>query len=105
MENFSQAFGISGCESIAIFVAQNQGAKIPPRPVRLPPGVRHGGRHRILFSLLLFFGGGQLVLPFLDGEAESAALGALLPAADGLLLLSVLYGTAPMWGTTGALDE
>ena len=24
----------------------------------------------------LFFGGGQLVLPFLDGEAESAALGA-----------------------------
>ena len=29
-----------------------------------------------LFSLLLFFGGGQLVLPFLDGEAESAALGA-----------------------------
>ena len=27
IENFSQAFGISGCEAIAIFVAQNQGAK------------------------------------------------------------------------------
>ena len=27
VENFSQAFGISGCEAIAIFVAQNQGAK------------------------------------------------------------------------------
>ena len=27
VENFSQAFGIVGCESIAIFVAQNQGAK------------------------------------------------------------------------------
>ncbi|MEI3141177.1 MAG: MATE family efflux transporter [Lawsonibacter sp.] len=26
VENFTQAFGISGCESIAIFVAQNQGA-------------------------------------------------------------------------------
>ena len=32
VENFSQAFGISGCESIAIFVAQNQGAKNTAAP-------------------------------------------------------------------------
>ena len=66
VENFSQAFGISGCESIAIFVAQNQGAKKYRRALS---GFLRG-------SVMLFFGGGQLVLPFLDGEAESAALGA-----------------------------
>ncbi|MFR6187188.1 MAG: MATE family efflux transporter [Lawsonibacter sp.] len=32
VENFSQAFGISGCESIAIFVAQNQGQKNTAAP-------------------------------------------------------------------------
>lgn len=77
MENFSQAFGISGCESIAIFVAQNQGAKKYRRALS---GFLRGSVMVVgigfLFSLLLFFGGGQLVLPFLDGEAESAALGA-----------------------------
>ena len=77
VENFSQAFGISGCESIAIFVAQNQGAKKYRRALS---GFLRGSVMVVgigfLFSLLLFFGGGQLVLPFLDGEAESAALGA-----------------------------
>lgn len=77
VENFSQAFGSSGCEAIAIFVAQNQGARKYRRALS---GFLRGAAIVVgigfLFSLLLFFGGGQLVLPFLDGEAESAALGA-----------------------------
>ena len=63
VENFSQAFGISGCESIRHFVAQNQGQKYR----RALSGFLRGSVMVVgigfLFSLLLFFGGGQLVLP------------------------------------------
>lgn len=34
LENFAQAFGISGCESVAIFIAQNKGAKQERRMVQ-----------------------------------------------------------------------
>ena len=75
VENFSQAFGISGCEAIAIFVAQNQGAKKHRRAL---DGFRNGAVMvvgiGVVFSLLLTFGGHALVTPFLDGE--SIALGA-----------------------------
>ena len=68
VENFSQAFGISGCESIARKYRRALSGFL--RGAAIVVGIG------FLFSLLLFFGGGQLVLPFLDGEAESAALGA-----------------------------
>ena len=77
VENFSQAFGISGCEAIAIFVAQNQGAKKHRRAL---DGFRNGAVMvvgiGVVFSLLLTFGGHALVTPFLDGDGESIALGA-----------------------------
>ena len=77
IENFSQAFGISGCESIAIFVAQNQGAKQHRRALQ---GFFQGSAMvvgiGILFSLLLVLKGGALATPFLDGETESIALAA-----------------------------
>lgn len=34
VENFTQAFGISGCDAMAIFIAQNQGAGQPRRALR-----------------------------------------------------------------------
>ena len=77
VENFSQAFGISGCEAIAIFVAQNQGAKKHRRAL---DGFWNGAAMvvgiGVVFSLLLTFGGHALVTPFLDGDGESIALGA-----------------------------
>ena len=75
VENFSQAFGISGCESIAIFVAQNQGAKKYRRALS---GFLRGSVMVVgigfLFSLLLFFGG---VLGGLDGGVDGGLIGVL----------------------------
>ena len=34
VENFFQAFGLSGCEAMAIFIAQNRGARQPRRALR-----------------------------------------------------------------------
>ena len=77
IENFSQAFGSSGCEAIAIFVAQNQGAGKHRRALT---GFLRGGLIVVvigaIFSLLLTVSGGILVTPFLSGEEESIALGA-----------------------------
>lgn len=77
IENFSQAFGISGCEAIAIFVAQNQGAG---KYRRATQGFYRGGSIvvgiGVLFSFLLSLGGHILVLPFLNGEPDAIVLGA-----------------------------
>lgn len=77
VENFSQAFGISGCEAIAIFVAQNQGAG---KYRRATQGFYRGGAIvvgiGVLFSFLLSLGGHILVLPFLNGEPDAIVLGA-----------------------------
>lgn len=77
IENFSQAFGISGCEAIAIFVAQNQGAG---KYRRATQGFYRGGAIvvgiGVLFSFLLSLGGHILVLPFLNGEPDAIVLGA-----------------------------
>ena len=77
VENFSQAFGSSGCEAIAIFVAQNQGAGKHRRALN---GFLRGGAMvlaiGLLFSVLLALEGRALVSPFLAGEEESIALGA-----------------------------
>ena len=77
VENFSQAFGSSGCEAIAIFVAQNQGAGKHRRALN---GFLRGGAMvlaiGLLFSVLLALEGRALVSPFLAGEEEGIALGA-----------------------------
>ena len=76
IENFSQAFGISGCEAIAIFVTQNQGAG---KYRRATQGFYRGGAIvvgiGVLFSFLLSLGGHILVLPFLNGEPDAIVLG------------------------------
>ena len=77
IENFSQAFGTSGCEAIAIFVAQNQGAHKYRRALDgFLRGLAIVASVGILFSLLLAFASHALVAPFLSGEEESIALGA-----------------------------
>ena len=75
IENFSQAFGISGCEAIAIFVAQNQGAKEYRRAkdgflrgMAIVTGIG------VVFSFLLALFGEPLVTIFLD-EPVSITLG------------------------------
>ncbi len=77
VENFIQAFGISGSESIAIFVAQNLGAKEEDRAMG---GFLRGSAMLIsvgvIFSAALVLWGGWFVLPFLEqGDAMSAAMG------------------------------
>lgn len=78
VENFSQAFGASGCEAIAIFVAQNRGAGKIQRALQ---GFLRGLAIQISvglgFSVLMHAAGEALVLPFLAGaDWESVAQGA-----------------------------
>ena len=76
VENFTQAFGISGCESIAIFVAQNQGA----------------GKHRRALSG--FVRGGALVIS--TGLIFSALLHLFAPAFSAVFLeLSLIHISEP----------
>lgn len=77
VENFIQAFGISGCESIAIFVSQNKGAKQDDRALK---GFLRGAvlvvGIGVAFSAALVLGGNLFVLPFLNTEETAArALG------------------------------
>ena len=76
VENFTMAFGSSGCEALAIFVAQNQGARKYRRAL---DGFLRGGAIVVgiglLFSLLLTVEGRLFVTPFLVGQEESIALG------------------------------
>lgn len=77
VENFIQAFGISGCESIAIFVSQNKGAKQDDRALK---GFLRGAvlvvGIGVAFSAALVLGGNLFVLPFLNAEETAArALG------------------------------
>lgn len=73
VENFIQAFGISGSESIGIFVAQNRGAKQNQRALQ---GFFRGAALVIctglFFSVALVLGGDLFVMPFLD-LTETAA--------------------------------
>ena len=77
VENFIQAFGISGCESIAIFVSQNKGAKEEKRALQ---GFFKGGTlvigMGVFFSIALVLWGDLFVIPFLgSGEAQARILG------------------------------
>lgn len=93
VENFTQAFGISGCEAIAIFVAQNQGARQYCRAERgflrgfaMVTGIGLG------FSALLSLGGRWLVTPFLAGDGTSIALGASYLRLMGLFYFLSFIG-------------
>lgn len=75
VENFIQAFGISGSESIGIFVAQNRGAKQEKRALH---GFLQGGALVIgtgfFFSAALILGGDCFVIPFLGAEELQARI-------------------------------
>lgn len=75
VENFIQAFGISGCESIAIFVSQNKGAKEEKRALQ---GFFKGAvlvvGMGIFFSFALVLGGDLFVIPFLGAEEAQARI-------------------------------
>ena len=75
IENFIQAFGISGCESIAIFVAQNKGAGKEKRALQ---GLVRGGTIVIgtglAFSLLMRLAAGPLSAVFLKPGTQAMAL-------------------------------
>ena len=92
VENFSQAFGISGCEAIAIFVAQNQGAKKHRRAL---DGFRNGAAMvvgiGVVFSLLLTFGAPRPGDPLPGRGRGEHRPGRLVSALDGPLLLPVLH--------------
>ena len=88
VENFTQAFGISGCESIAIFVAQNQGAA-----KRLSPGRGPGHLHRPYLLRPAPPVRPRLLRRLSGGRQRGAGAVQLLSAADGLVLLAVLHRT------------
>ena len=117
IENFIQAFGISGCESIAIFVAQNKGAGKEKRALQ---GLVRGGTIVIgtglAFSLLMRLAAGPLSAVFLKPGTQAMAL-----SVSYLQLISWFYflsfvghtfvgwyrGTGRMnitfWGTTAQI--
>lgn len=86
IENFTQAFGMSGCEAIAIFVAQNRGAGEERRAVR---GFRMWAAVTIGTGLLFSAAMGLFAVPmarlFLDGGEG------LAPCASYLQLISWFY--------------
>lgn len=88
VENFVQAFGLSGSEAIAIFVAQNRGAGQNRRAMS---GLVKGGAILvglgIPLSALLCFAARPLLYPFLfQDTSESLAVG-----ASYLVLISWFY--------------
>ena len=114
VENFTQAFGISGCEAIAIFVAQNVGAGDRKRALQ---GFARGAGMVLstgaFFALLLFFAGVPLSSLFLQPGSRDAALCAsylrnialfYLLSFTGHTCVGWFRGTGRMnitfWGTT-----
>ena len=75
VENFIQAFGISGCEATAIFIAQNRGAGEEQRTLQ---GFLRGfsllTAMGLLFSLLMHLQARPLSVLFLGNDLESVAL-------------------------------
>lgn len=75
LENFTQAFSISGCEAIAIFVAQNKGAGMRERAIQ---GFQRGAAIIIaiglLFSSLMILAARPMTALFLDWSGDSTEL-------------------------------
>lgn len=86
VENFIQAFGISGCEATAIFIAQNRGAGEEKRVLsgfaRAAVMLVGAG---LAFSVLIRLAARPLVLPFLSGSE------AVPYAVSYLRLISLFY--------------
>ena len=114
VENFIQAFGISGCEATAIFVAQNKGAGNLKRSLQ---GFARGAvlllSWGFLFTAILLLLPELLLDPFLGGEVESTLHGVsylrwiggfYFLSFTGHLFVSWYRGTGRMnitfWGTT-----
>lgn len=114
VENFIQAFGISGCEATAIFVAQNKGAKQPDRCLK---GFIWGSvglvAVGIFFALLLYTVPELMLSLFLEEETQRWTLGTSYLRLIGLsyylsfgghAFVSWYRGTGRMnitfWGTT-----
>lgn len=102
VENFTQAFGISACEAIAIFVAQNQGAKQYRRANR---GFLQG------FAITTAIGlGFSLLLGFFAQPMVSLFWGTTCRASPWASPISSLWpgstsspsSATPMWATTAA---
>lgn len=114
VENFIQAFGISGCEATAIFIAQNKGAGNLKRSLQ---GFTRGAVLLIgfgfLFSAVILLLGEPLLWPFLKGDPLSTPPGLsylnwiggfYFLSFTGHLFVSWYRGTGRMnitfWGTT-----
>ena len=114
VENFIQAFGLSGCEATSIFVAQNKGAGQFKRGLE---GFVRGGVVQVsvgfVFTALMLTAPELLLSPFLSGEGESLTHGvSYLHWIGGFYFLSFIgnhfvgwfRGTGRMnitfWGTT-----
>lgn len=114
VENFVQAFGISGCEATAIFIAQNKGAGNLKRSLQ---GLGRGGilliATGVIFSVTLFALPELLLTPFLKNSVESMAPGVsyfrwigpfYFLSSIGHLFVSWFRGTGRMnitfWATT-----
>lgn len=75
VENFIQAFGISGSESIGIFVAQNLGAKQEKRALQgFLRGFALMTGMGLMFSAALVLGGDLFVAPFLEADGGAALI-------------------------------
>ena len=75
IENFTQAFGISGCESIAIFVAQNLGAGNKKRALEgFGRGLVLVVSTGVFFSFLLHLGAAPLSAIFLEDTQQAGSL-------------------------------
>ena len=94
VENFTQAFGVTGSETIAIFAAQNQGAGQPRRAVR---GFFRGAALTVgtgvIFTAAMGLFAGPIAQIFLE-EGEAAALCASYLRMFSLFFLLSYFGNS-----------
>lgn len=98
IENFAQAFGISGCEAVAIFVAQNIGAGNRQRALS---GFSRGAGMLVgtglLFSFLLHFGSAPLSSIFLEPGQSALLCSSYLRLIGWFYVLSFIGHTFVSW--------
>ena len=99
LENFAQAFGISGCESVAIFIAQNKGAKQDRRMLQgFLRGIAMIAGTGITLALLMNLAAAPLSALFLGWNNEPAALCiSYLKAISWFYVLSFLGHSFVAW--------
>ena len=99
LENFAQAFGISGCESVAIFIAQNKGAKQEKRMLRgFARGTAMIAGTGITLALIMNLAAAPLSAIFLGWNNEPAALCiSYMKAISWFYLLSFIGHSFVAW--------